>query len=283
MPRSVVPVAALVATSNRESLLRSYSMPSILAQTVHCSQVVIVNDGESLTEETRLVLERSASARDVPLTVLTNDRARGAAGAWNKGLDHLRRTGHRGFVALLDDDDAWDEDHLEANLEHAEGADLVVSGLRMRAGGRIEPRPLIDALRDRDFLTGNPGWQGSNTFVSLPLMMAVGGFRDGLASMNDRDLAIRLLRHPGVRWRLTGRWTATWNRDTPWNLSRPLSEAKLLGLRRFWRIYGPEMYPSEQAAYFERAERLFGFLRSAIELPDAPEVGAETAYGSLHE
>lgn len=283
MGRSVVPVAALVATSNRESLLRSYSMPSIFAQTVRAAQVVVVNDGESLTEETRLGLHEAASAHGVPLTVLTNDRAHGAAGAWNKGLDHLWRAGHRGFVAILDDDDTWDEDHLEGNLDHAEGAELVVSGLRMRAGGRVEPRPLIETLRDRDFLTGNPGWQGSNTFVSLPTLMAVGGFRDGLASLNDRDLAIRLLRHPGVRWRLTGRWTATWNRDTPGNLSGPNSEPKLSGLRRFWRIYGTDMSPLEQAAYFERAERIFGFHRSVIELAGLTDGAAESAYGSLHE
>jgi len=276
-------IAALVATSNRETLLCERSVPTIFAQTVRGARLVVVNDGEPLSEEARMYLETTASACGVALSVVKNDRVSGAAGAWNAGLTHLWRTGHRGFVALLDDDDTWDSDHLEANLAQAEDADLVVSGLRMRAGGVIEPRPLIDVLQERDFLTGNPGWQGSNTFVAMPTMMAVGGFRDGLASLNDRDLALRLLRYPGVRWRLTGRWTATWNRDTPGNLSAAQSQPKLLGLQRFWRLYGRDMGPHEEAAFFARAERLFGFDRLTIER--TMDVGStpDSEYGSLHE
>ena len=278
--RSLVGIAALVATANREFLLRSSALPTICAQTVRPYRVVVVNDGESLTEETRLALRMLEDRTQTHVELLDNDRARGAAGAWNKGLDHLWRTGHRGFVAILDDDDTWDEDHLERNLEHSRDADLVVSGLRMKVGGRIVPRPLIEQLRDRDFLVGNPGWQGSNTFVSMDLIRATGGFRDGLASLNDRDFAIRLLRHPGARWNLTGCWTATWTLDTPGNLSSRLSDAKLLGLRRFWRLYGEEMTESERSAFFERSERLFGFGRDIIELGLSNE--PESAHGSLY-
>lgn len=276
------PIAVLVATSNREALLRSCSLPSVFGQTVAPTRVVVVNDGVPLSEETEREVGRLANAAAVPLAWLANVRERGAAGAWNTGLGHLWTTGHRGFVALLDDDDAWDPNHLEVNAAHASGANIVVSGLRMCAGGVVEPRPLVERLRDRDFLVGNPGWQGSNTFVALPLLMAVGGFRDGLASMNDRDLAIRLLRHPSASWRLAPQWTATWNRDTPGNLSSPGSEAKLLGLRRFWRAYGAEMTPDERNAYVARAERLFGFGLSDIDV-GAASGGAEPAFGSLHE
>lgn len=258
------PVAVLIATCDREDRLLTGAVPSALRQTVPPAGLLVVDDGHGLSAATRRALEELAAAHAVPLTLLQNGRCKGPAGAWNTGLAHLAARGHRGFVALLDDDDTWDDDHLEANLAHAEGATIVVSGLRMRIAGNIVSRPLIRHLDDRAFLTGNPGWQGSNTFASLRLLLAIGGFREGLASLHDRDLAIRLLRHPDAVWRLTDRWTATWNMDTPGNLSTPRSPAKREGLRAFWGLYGPEMHPEERAAFFSRAEALFGITATEI-------------------
>lgn len=268
------PVAALIATRDREALLLGRSVPSVLRQSLKPNVLVVVDDGQ-LPENAGEELRVQAAAHGVPLRLVPNRRARGAAGAWNTGLAHLAELGHDGFVAILDDDDTWDADHLEANVTNAHGANIVVSGLRMRVRGEEIPRALIEHLDERAFLTGNPGWQGSNTFVDLALLLAVGGFRQGLASLNDRDLAIRLLRHPSARWRVTGRWTATWNVDTPGNLSTPGSAAKRSGLRAFWRLYGSEMTFDERTAYFERAERLFAFAEADItatedEAPPAP-------------
>jgi len=129
---------------------------------------------------------------------------------------------------------------------------------------------MIQALCDRDFLTGNPGWQGSNTFVSLPLLRAAGCFREGLQSLNDRDLALRLLRQPQAKPAVTNRWTATWYSDTCGSLSEYGSPGKLHGLRQFWRLYRDDFTHEETKLYFERASRLFGFGYSdvAVELAD---------------
>ncbi|MCA9518066.1 MAG: glycosyltransferase [Myxococcales bacterium] len=272
----------LIATRDREQLLRTRSLPSALSQTYRPGVVVIVNDGAPFELDVLRGLLKAADDAGVQLTVIENERAKGAAGAWNSGLVHLARVGHHGFVAILDDDDEWDDVHLDINVENSTNANVVVSGLRMCDRGILVTRPHVEALSDRHFLTGNPGWQGSNTFVSLDLLLDVGGFRDGLASMNDRDLAIRLLRHPHASWRLTGQWTATWHRDTPGSLSTPLSEAKLSGLRRFWRIYGSEMSRAEETKYFDRAVRLFSFGRHDIVETAANDAVAELPHGSLH-
>lgn len=264
------PIAVLIATCDREDRLLATAVPSALRQTVPPAELIVVDDGHGLSASARHALAELAAARGVPITLLRNGRRRGAAGAWNTGLAHLAARGHLGFVALLDDDDTWDDDHLETNLVHAEGANIVVSGLRLRSGGQVVPRPLIGALDDRAFLVGNPGWQGSNTFVALPLLLAVGGFREGLTSLNDRDIAIRLLRHPDAVWRLTDRWTATWNMDTPGNLSSPRSPAKREGLRAFWGLYGSEMRPEERQVFFSRAGALFGI--SATEIMEGTTV-----------
>lgn len=46
------------------------------------------------------------------VVVLRNERMQGAAGTWNTGLSWLQEQGFDGYVAILDDDDEWDPDHL---------------------------------------------------------------------------------------------------------------------------------------------------------------------------
>ena len=250
--------AVLVATRNRCDLLTQRCVPAIRRQSSPPALVVIVNDGRSLSPEIARNLHGSLSP--IPTVLLENCRVPGAAGAWNTGLEYLRG-GHDGFVALLDDDDEWDPHHLEVNQAAAlqDGADVVVSGLRRVVDGIEIPRPVVMSLDARDFLVGNPGWQGSNTYVSIRLLTAVRGFRDGLASLNDRDLAFRVLQRTGVRVSYTGEWTSRWHvgSDRP-TLSTPRSAAKISGLRWFWRIYGPQMTSGEAAGFFQRADRCFG-------------------------
>jgi hypothetical protein len=257
-------VAVLIATRDRDELLCSRSLPSIARQIRSPDCLVVVNDGPPLESSTSSAIKR------VPVrattAVLTNVQARGVAGAWNTGLAHLSELGHTGYVALLDDDDEWDPDHLDINWRAANSndADGCITGLRMCFGGVIKPRPLITELRVSDFFVGNPGWQGSNTFVHMEALQAVGGFRLGLHSCNDRDLAIRLLRLPQRRWVLVPRWTATWRQGERSTLSSRGSSAKLEGLRQFWSLYGQEMTPAEQEQFFKRSSRRFGFGREAV-------------------
>lgn len=258
-------IAALVATSGRQDLLRTVSLPSIRVQGQPPTMVILITDGFTVTPEERREFE--ALLGGIKLEVLTNQRAAGAAGAWNTGLAHLLCLGFAGFVAILDDDDAWDANHLSANLLTAQesGASAVVSGLRLIRDGKPIDRELPHNLTDRMFLTGNPGWQGTNTFVSMQAFRCVGGFRDGLLSTNDRDLALRLLRQPDFQVAYTGKWTASWNLNTgPGSVSSPKSESKRRGLSWFWQIYGTEMTSSEKALFFSRAKELFFIERDEI-------------------
>ncbi|WIG92982.1 glycosyltransferase [Myxococcus sp. SDU36] len=274
---------ALVATRNRWNLLVGRALPSIRRQTRAVREVVVVNDGTPFEAEKEAALRRLL--HPLPLVMLDNRRTPGAAGAWNTGLEHLLALSRAGFVALLDDDDSWEASHIEDNLRVAvrERADVVVSGLRLVVDGQERERPLPDGLLPGDFLVGNPGWQGSNTFVSRRLWATVQGFRDGLRSLNDRDLAIRLLRVPGSRVAYTSRWTATWYLSTQGDsLSSPRSPAKISGLRWFWRLYGGEMSPVQAVAFLSRAESLFGVRRTEIEADGEDVPPHQLPWGDLH-
>jgi hypothetical protein len=96
-------------------------------------------------------------------------------------------------------------------------------------------------------------------------MERVGDFTEGLPSLNDRDLAVRLLRS-SVQVAYTGQWTATWHHGVDRHtLSSPRSRAKILGLQWFWRRYSGEMSEQEQVAYLERAYRCFGVTSEEVE------------------
>ncbi|TQF17503.1 glycosyltransferase family 2 protein [Myxococcus llanfairpwllgwyngyllgogerychwyrndrobwllllantysiliogogogochensis] len=276
--------SALIATRNRWELLFGRALPSIRLQTRAVREVVIVNDGASFTAEQQAALRWLL--HPLPLVMLDNQRANGAAGAWNTGLAHLLASSSEGFVALLDDDDSWESSHVAENLRAAEReqADIVVSGLRLVMDGQERERALPEGLIPSDFLVGNPGWQGSNTFVSRRLWATVRGFRDGLRSLNDRDLAIRLLRAQGSRVAYTGQWTATWHLSTQGDaLSSPRSPAKISGLRWFWRLYGGELSEAQAKAFFARAECLFGVRRTEIEAGGEDVPPHQLPWGDLHE
>ncbi|WP_219846443.1 hypothetical protein, partial [Burkholderia multivorans] len=155
----------------------------------------------------------------------------------------------------------WDPDHL-SQCERAGargGADVVLSGLRVMKDGVEIPRAPLSSVTVDDFLAGNPGWQGSNTFVKLEALMRVGGFTDGLPSTNDRDLAVRLLGLPDLKVAFTHRMTATWHIDSQADaLSRPGSPEKRAGLLQFLAMHGHLMSPDVMTRFKARARDLFG-------------------------
>lgn len=260
MKRSKKPfITALIATRPRFSSLIAVAVPSILKQTRRPDRLIIVSDKRPFTtpEASRLI----AMSEDIETHVLCNRFASGAAGTWNTGLSWLTQSDHSEYVAILDDDDEWDPIHLErceaASIE-SHGADIVLSGLRAKQAGKELPREPLRNVTREDFLCGNPGWQGSNTFVTLSAFKRVGGFTNGLSSTNDRDLAVRLLSVEGLRITFTNEMTATWNMDAePNSLSRRGSPEKRSGLQMFLRMHRHLMTDTILEKFHVRARSLF--------------------------
>ena len=268
------PVAVLVATADRPALLERRTLPSIAGQSRPPSRVVIVDDSgdDAATAETAGVVRAWRPAR-VSVDFLRNRRTKGASGAWNSGLDHLLRTcgdPRLLHVAILDDDDRWDPRHLETCLDAVERHDLdmvAASFRRIREAGE----PCLEAppgfLDIGDFLTGNPGIQGSNLVVRLSALLEAGMFDESLPSCTDRDLCIRLAELPDLRFGATSEPTVHhFACDSRERLSTPGSSTKTAGLDGFYRKYLGRMSDAQRAAFRARAERYFEWTEAA---PDA--------------
>jgi 2-polyprenyl-3-methyl-5-hydroxy-6-metoxy-1,4-benzoquinol methylase/glycosyltransferase involved in cell wall biosynthesis len=212
----------------------------------------------------------------LPVSELRNRRTKGAAGAWNTGLDHLTRhtaDPRRTFVALLDDDDFWLPTHLASCYgATANGATLIASGFtRVETGlpdQQIMPPMHLDV---GEFYVGNPGIQPSNMMIRLDRLLEAGLFDEALLSCTDRDLLIRLLRISPHDYCSTGSTTvrhfACTDRD---RLSTPGSPQRLAGLSAFFAKHRLHMTAGEVLAAESRATRLFGWQASRAVAADAP-------------
>lgn len=258
-------VIGLMATRPRMTAMQLVSLPCIVRQSRPLDALVIVADSRSLRAP-----ERETVCTLLPgLTVifLDNTHIPGAAGTWNTGLEYIQERWPDSYVAILDDDDVWDPDHLRVccDVAHSEGLpDVVLSGIRTSTRDEVFATQMDWPPTVDDFLAGNPGWQGSNTFALASVLKAAGNFTDGLMSANDRDLAVRLLMLDGLRLARTNRFTVTWHLGLFPDALSLLGIAKAQGLRSFHQLHGHRMSPDVESAFFRRCEELFGLSREEL-------------------
>src|SRR5690242_17030913 len=108
-------LAVLIATRNRPQLLQR-ALQSVWGQTQKPDVLVLVDDarGSELSPDFDCI-SHWAGRYQIEFIGLRNRRSKGAAGAWNSGLDELQRRNQDSaavFVAVLDDDDEWEPNHL---------------------------------------------------------------------------------------------------------------------------------------------------------------------------
>ncbi|PSW06071.1 glycosyltransferase family 2 protein [Photobacterium lipolyticum] len=251
-------VIVLIATTPRLSLFTENTLPSIVNQIHPPAAVVLVSDTRHLNQEETEILQ--SEFKDIPLYALANSRSSGAAGSWNTGIDFISKHFPDSYIAIIDDDDLWHPEHLSSCVANSNSgkADVVLSGINVKINQKTVAVNIPNEISVRDFLVGNPGWQGSNTFIKSELATKIGGFTDGLISGNDRDFAIRVLESGKAKVCYTNIATVDWIcNQSPDALSAPGSKQKLRGCAQFLQLHGNKMSTQEMNTYFQRAHELF--------------------------
>lgn len=281
-------VVALIATRERPVLLRR-AVASVVAQTRVPDVLIVVEDERTVGTEVRRAVHDLAVPANIDVVLLGNRRSAGASGAWNSGLDEATRRfspPDAVYVAILDDDDWWDPNHIAGCLARAvsHNLDMVAAGIvRHDDGhpeGRVQPAP--GALAATAALVRNPHLQGSNLFVTLAALLEAGMFDESLSSTTDRDLVIRLA-DSGIAYaplvQASVHHDASGDRQ---RLSTAGSCAKAGGLAQFWQKYCLRMDADQREAFAAHAQGVFKIAATSM-LPTAPPSTSRAEHRAVPE
>lgn len=181
-------ISIILPVYNAEATI-ARTVASVLAQTYSDFELLVINDGSE--DRTFDILSDIADAR---ITIFSYPNA-GLSVSRNRGLRHA--TGD--YVTLIDADDLWTPDKLEAQLKalqaHPEAAlayswtdyiddqdRLLHSGCYTAVSGNVYKRLLV-----HNFLEN-----GSNPLICRWAIDAVGGFDETLTNASDWEMWLRL-------------------------------------------------------------------------------------------
>lgn len=192
-------VSIVIPTARRRELVIE-AVRSVLVQSVHDLELIVVLDGRD--DSTAVAL---AKLGDVRLRTITLEPRRGGNAARNTGI----RAATAPLVALLDDDDAWTADHLAVLLANAPDDDAWALFSRFQAvtatGTEVWPRrlkpagePVADYLFDRRRLFHGEALLHPSTMLCPRQLLLDHPFDEQLRRHQDWDWLIRTEQAAGV-------------------------------------------------------------------------------------
>ena len=204
-------ITVIIATSfKRTTWVLERSLLSVYLQK-NCNpkkiSVIVVDDNSEGSEIEQLkkgidaLRERlEFQEEEFRTQILKNSRTRymSGTGAWNTGILESYKTNPEGYVAILDDDDEYLENHLSDCIEKCTPSTVAVfqSLYWLHSDGSTMKLPLYkEQLTPQHFYIGNPGVQGSNMFFKTKHLIAIDGFDETFPNTTDRELLIRFLKY----------------------------------------------------------------------------------------
>jgi glycosyltransferase involved in cell wall biosynthesis len=174
------------------------SIASVLSQTIQPDEFIVVDDGS--TDEGPRIVEKWAQNHPIRLVRKPNG---GQSSARNLGVARSKSA----LIALLDQDDIWYPNHLEALVEafnnhkgpplgwsYSDFDDVDVDGKMV--GREYASHPiLVNPKRQLTTILGQGVIiQPSAALISRAAFEAVGGFDERLCGYEDDDLFLRIFR-----------------------------------------------------------------------------------------
>jgi len=184
-------VSVIIPAFNRGKYIRQ-TVDSVLNQTYPNFELIVVDDGS--TDDTRQILEEYGER--IRIGEHPQRANRGQSASINLGLEYANGE----YVAILDSDDYWEPDKLEAQVAYLEkhpdiglvygnGTAVNENGdflYDIFAPGHQERNIPDNVLLDCYFLVPN------NSLVRGEVFEKTGGFDESLRSAQDHDMGIRI-------------------------------------------------------------------------------------------
>jgi len=255
-------IAAVVITCNR-LLLLPRALKSIAKQNRKPDFVFVVSNSTDEIFETEKII-----CAEFSFAITKNLRTQTYTGALNSSVEEIIK--HFGisedvYFASLDDDDEWLPDYLqEIETNNTDNFDLLIGNLLRKSQTENELLNLPMQLSEKDFLTGNPGVCGSNTFIRLTTLLQAGCFDEGLPATADRDFFVRVFqqkpKHKVINRHFVNQYT-----DNDRSRETISGEKKKQSFQIFYYKYQHLMNEEEKEMFFSRAKNFFNILREEIE------------------
>ena len=164
----------------------SEAIRSVLAQSHHNFELVIVNDGS--TDGTAQVI---SSFKDTRISVLSCEQNRGCAAARNLGLEKAKGK----YIFYLDSDNLWDSRYLKAMIgafHSCEKADALYCGQYL-FGKDLESCMAVRFASFNPSLLDNRNYIDLNCFAHRrEIIEKVGFFNPGLRRLVDAEFILRI-------------------------------------------------------------------------------------------
>lgn len=207
--------SVVIACYNAEATI-SETLESVLAQSIGNIEVLVIDDGS--TDRSRACVTTLAE-RDPRVRLISQANA-GPSRARNAGISAARAE----FVAFLDSDDLWTEDHLARNLQNLRddrGLGVSFSPVRFMDAQGCDTgggsRTWLQDITPRDVLDCNPTATCSALVFRKTVVETAGGMREDISFAEDQEWLFRILM-TGWAIRCTGAATVRY-RLSPGGLS----------------------------------------------------------------
>ncbi|WP_179348748.1 glycosyltransferase [Winogradskyella pacifica] len=246
-------VFTVVVTCNRVKLLER-ALKSIHNQVRKPNFVIVVSNSQ---QKNHLAEQEICKAYNV--VWIKNKRTNNYSGALNTGIEYFISSNDIDdtvYFSSLDDDDEWHFDYLDAMTSNTTNEDIVFTNLIRKDSNAASFLKLPKQLDFHNFLYGNPGVGGSNTFVRLKTLLKAGGFDEAMVATVDRDLFVRLFQLKPKYRVLESNLVTLHVENTRQRLTNNL-ELKKESYRYFYYKYQHFMTSLDKERFFNRAKKVF--------------------------
>lgn len=254
-------ISAIIVTCNRLELLPR-ALKSVSGQTRKPDYVYVVSNS---TEDN--YFKEQEICKEFGFELFKNYRTDNYAGALNTGVEEIvKKQGITDniYFASLDDDDIWLPDYLkEIEANNTEDFDLIATNYLRKSDDENLLMTLPAQLSENDFLKGNPGIGGSNTFIRLKTLLKAGCFDEALYSSVDRDFFIRVFQQK-PKYKIIQKHLVTAYTDKNRERLTTNREKKIKSLQIFYYKFQHLMSEADKQQFFQRIRNYFSIEHSEI-------------------
>ena len=265
-------IISIITTKNRPDFLEK-ALYSIKNQKRSPNIIILVSDSneKNIEKEKNII-------KNFDIIYIKNEFNKNLAGSLNMAIQYILNCKYNKsinekinklnldfentYIAILDDDDEWNDNYLSELDSEIKGEDFAITGLIYKNEEEEKKLSIPDKISINDFLRKNPHIQGSNTFVKLKTLLKAGLFDENMNSTTDRDIFTRILMlNPS--YKVIDKYLVNINAEM--NRLRITNDKKKIdGLKKFYYKYNGFMTEDDEKYFFQRCLNLFKIEKEKI-------------------